>query len=185
MNAEQFQDKLTQLDACNEACIWAKGKDLETVWATCQRGDWMLWLARKCNVDKRKLTLAKGLCAETVKHLMKDPRSIAAVEAAIKYGNREIDDTELRNTADTTHAAADTASIEDSIAAIAADTASIDSYQTAALAAIIVAHNAYDTADNVASAYAAYTAARKKSELQTAEIVRNTISIKDLNLNLL
>ena len=100
MNAEQFQDKLTELGACNEAHIWAKWKDLETVWATCPRGDGMLWLARKCNVDKRKITLAKGLCAETVKHLMKDPRSIAAVEAAIKYGNGEIDDTELKNTAD-------------------------------------------------------------------------------------
>ena len=139
----------------------------------------MLWLARKCNVDKRKITLAKGLCAETVKHLMKDSRSIAALEAAIKYGNGEIDDTELTDAA---YAADDAYA-----AAYAAATAADDDAATAAAAyaAYAAADAAYATAAAdaaaTAAAYAA-AAARKKSQLQTAEIVRNTISIKDLNL---
>ena len=152
----------------------------------------MLWLSRKCNVDNRKLTLAKGLCAETVKHLMKDPRSIAAVEAAIKYGNGEIDDTELRNAAadaaaaDAAAAAAYAAYAADAAAYAAAYGADAAAY-AAAYAANAAADAAYAAADAAyaanAAAYAAYAAAaRKKSQLQTAEIVRNTISIKDLNL---
>ena len=55
----------------------------------------MLWLARKLNIDKRVLTLAKGHCANTVRHLMKDERSIAAVDMAIKYGEGNATDSEL------------------------------------------------------------------------------------------
>ena len=60
----------------------------------------MLWLARKLNIDKRVLTLAKGHCANTVRHLMKDERSIAAVDMAIKYGEGNATDSELAAAAD-------------------------------------------------------------------------------------
>ena len=64
-------------------------------WAACPRGDWMLWIAKKAGVNLRTLTLAKGLCAETVIHLMKDERSRNAVRVAIAYGKGEATDEEL------------------------------------------------------------------------------------------
>jgi hypothetical protein len=45
MNATQFETLLYELRACSETRKWAKGKDLKTVWDTCERGDWLLWLA--------------------------------------------------------------------------------------------------------------------------------------------
>jgi len=83
---------LLKLDACEDAKIWAKGKTWPEIYDTCYRGDWLLWLFKKTNIgDLKLLTLAKGHCANTVRHLMKDPRSIAATDAAIAFGNGEID----------------------------------------------------------------------------------------------
>jgi len=45
----------------------------------------------------RELTLAKGHCANTVRHLMKDERSIAAVDAAIAFGEGKISADELES----------------------------------------------------------------------------------------
>ena len=69
--------------------------DFATAWKNCHRGDWMLWIAKKLNVDNRILTLAKGKCAETVLCLMKDQRSIDAVKSAIDFGNGLIDESQL------------------------------------------------------------------------------------------
>ena len=95
-----MKELLIKLNACNEAREWASNKSIDEIWATCHRGDWMLWLARKLNIDKRVLTLAKGHCANTVRHLMKDERSIAAVDMAIKYGEGNATDSELAAAAD-------------------------------------------------------------------------------------
>ena len=70
-------------------------KTLRGAWYSCPRGDWMLWLAQKLGVDVRVLTLAKGLCANAVRHLMKDPRSVVAVDAAIAFGRGEMGEKEL------------------------------------------------------------------------------------------
>ena len=51
LNPTQFQSLLSDLGACHEAVIWAKGKSLAQVWRTCKRGDWLLWLCGKM-VDK-------------------------------------------------------------------------------------------------------------------------------------
>ena len=95
-----MKELLIKLNACNEARKWASNKSIDEIWATCHRGDWMLWLARKLDIDKRVLTLAKGHCANTVRHLMKDERSIAAVDMAIKYGEGNATDSELAAAAD-------------------------------------------------------------------------------------
>jgi hypothetical protein len=86
---------------------------------TCERGDWMLWLFNESNPDcLKELTLAKGHCANTVRHIMKDERSIAAVDAAIAFGEGKITREELDKAADTAYATAD-----DAAAAYAADAA--------------------------------------------------------------
>ena len=143
-----MKELLIKLNACNEAREWASNKSIDEIWATCHRGDWMLWLARKLDIDKRVLTLAKGHCANTVRHLMKDERSIAAVDMAIKYGEGNATDSELAAAADAAY---------DATAA----------YAAAAYAA--------DAAAAAAAAYAAAYAARTKSQQETAEICRKYI----------
>lgn len=78
---------LKKYNACEEAVRWAKGKSWPEIYQTCERGDWLLWLFKRTNPDNlRLLTLTKGHCANTVRHLMQDKRSIDAVDAAIAFG---------------------------------------------------------------------------------------------------
>ena len=91
MNANEFMQHLINLGACSEAKEWAEGKSWQEVYDTCHRGDWLLWLYRRSkDYDLQKLTLAKGFCANTIRHLMKDERSLKAVDAAIAFGRGEI-----------------------------------------------------------------------------------------------
>ncbi len=91
-----MKELLIKLNACEDAMEWAADKSWKEIYDTCYRGDWLLWLFRKTNPsDKRLLILAKGHCANTVRHLMKDQRSIAAVDAAVAFGNGQIDENKL------------------------------------------------------------------------------------------
>ena len=65
LDTEKFAALLTKLRACSEASTWAKGKPLSEVWATCSRGDWMLWLAaRYSDVPIKTLVAIACDCAE-------------------------------------------------------------------------------------------------------------------------
>lgn len=81
-----FKELLIKLDVCEEAREWARDMPIEEIVSTCHRGDWLLWLAKKVDVDLRLRTLAKGHCANTVRHLMTDERSLNAVDVAIAFG---------------------------------------------------------------------------------------------------
>jgi hypothetical protein len=119
--------KLEKLSACSEAIEWvATQKNKIEAWQNCERGDWMLWLAKRLDVDDRKLTLAKFKCANQVRHLMTDKRSIDAMDAAEKYGNGEISREDLNTAA---YAAA--------YAAYAAAAAYYAAYASAAYAAAL------------------------------------------------
>jgi len=159
MNAIEIKEKLEHLGACKAAMEWADGKTLQEIWDTCPRGDWMLWLFRRANnYDLKTISLAKGYCANTVRHLMKDNRSLIAVDAAIKFGMGEITQEEMADAASyAAYAAADAA-----YAAYAAADAASD-------AASYAADAAADAAD--AASYAA-DAARTTNQLLTADICR-------------
>lgn len=90
-----FKDLLIEFNACNEARIWTKDKTIEEVVETCHRGDWLLWLGKKLYLPLNKMTLAKARCAKTVIHLMKDQRSVDAVNIAEKFGLDECTRQEL------------------------------------------------------------------------------------------
>lgn len=66
---------------------YAKFETTEEAWKNCHRGDWMLWLASKLNVDSKLIVKAAALSALTVKNLMKDKRSIKVCESALSYAN--------------------------------------------------------------------------------------------------
>ncbi len=148
---EKFKQKLIELSACNEGVKFCEGKTVQEFWNTCHRGDWMLWLFKRTNPqDIKLLFLAKGHCANTVRHLMKDERSIKAVDAAIAFGNGEISNEANRQSAAAAAAAADAAA---------------DAYAAYAYAAYAAAYAADAAAD---AAYAAKT----NNQMLTANICR-------------
>jgi hypothetical protein len=86
---------LDDSDFSREGLEWVKNMTIEKLVQKCHRGDWLLDLGAAININKRELILAKGYCAKTIIHLMKDQRSIKAVNAAIDYGEGKISDNEL------------------------------------------------------------------------------------------
>jgi hypothetical protein len=153
-----FTEYLKSINACSDAIEWAESKTVEEVVATCHRGDWLLWLASKCDIGLQPLTLAKGHCANTVRHLLKDDRSIKAVDTAIAFG----EGTATREELDAADAAA-----------YAAADAAAAAYAAAAAAAYAAAY-AYAAAAADAAAYAD-AAAAIENRLQTADICRKYI----------
>ena len=146
-----FKEYLKSVNACQNAIDWAGDKPVEQVVAECHRGDWLLWLAQKCGVELQPLTLAKGHCANTVRHLMTDKRSTRAVDVAIAFGKGRATREEL-----------DTAAY----AAAAAAAAYADAYAAASAAAYAAA---------AADAYAAASAAAAANQQETADICRKYI----------
>ena len=155
-----FKDLLIELNACSPAIVWAEDKNIEEVLRDSYRGDWLLWLAKKLDLPFNKLTLAKARCAKTVIHLMKDQRSIYAVNVAERFGLDECTLEELNNA----YAAADAAYADAAYAYAAAADAAAD----AANAAAYAAYATYAAA----AAYAAYAAAaaRKNNQQHTSDI---------------
>ena len=166
-----LKELLIKLEACSDAREWANDMTIEQAVGQCHRGDWLLWLAKKIDIDLQVLTLAKGHCANTVRHLMRDERSIAAVDMAIAYGEGLATLKELNDAAAAAYAAA----------AYVADAYVADAYVADAAAA------AYAAAAYVAAAYvadadayaydAAYAAAyaADANMLKTADICRKYI----------
>ncbi len=152
---------LQSVEACEPAVEWAGNKTIDEVVATYHRGDWLLWLAKKCDIGLQPLTLAKGHCANTVRYLMNDERSIKAVDIAIAFGEGKATRQEL------------------DAAAAAADAAADAAYAAADAAyavAVAVADAAYAAADAAyADAAADAAAADAANRLQTADICRKYI----------
>lgn len=91
-----LKDFLEKHKACIDGYEYAKDMTLEEFWNKCQHGDWMLWLFVRTNPDSvRERVLAAGHCANTVRHLMEDKRSIKGVDAAIAFGEGKISKEEL------------------------------------------------------------------------------------------
>ena len=170
--------ELEKTGACKEAIFYVRTqKNYEEAWYNCSRGDWMLWIAAKLQIDKRLLTLTKGKCAATVLHLMKDKRSKKAVKAAIDYGHGLIGDEELKNAAYAAYDAAYAA-----YAAYASDAAYDAAYAAYDAAAYAVADAAAGAAAANAAAYAADTdAAREKNLQETADICRDLLTEEVFN----
>jgi hypothetical protein len=177
-----MKDLLLKLNACNEAKEWAENKSWEEIYNTCHRGDWLLWLFKKTNPnDLQLLTLAKGHCANTVRHLMTDERSIAGVDTAIAFGEGKATIEEL------------SAAYAYAAAAVIENMSDID---TIVFAAYVAAAGAYVAAyaagaDAGAAAYAAYAAGadadagKAENQQLTANICRKYLPIEIWDINLL
>ena len=83
---KNIKELLIELRACEEAVDWVGNRTPAKAIEECHRGDWLLWLAVALKLDRKSITKAAGLCANTVRHLMEDERSIKAVDEAIEFG---------------------------------------------------------------------------------------------------
>jgi hypothetical protein len=187
---------INQFDPCKEGLeFYNKFNSFKEAWETCPRGDWMLWIAFKLNVSLQTITLTKALCANTVRHLIKNKRSKYVILIALKFGRGKA--TKLELTCAANDAAADAATdtyaaaaaATDTYVATAADAADAAAY--AAYAAAAAAYAAYAAAAYAAAAYAANAAnaafiAKKANQLQTANICRKYLTkelFKILNIS--
>jgi len=169
-----MRELLIKLNACEEAKKWAGDKSWEEVYNTCHRGDWLLWLHNRTNKeDVQVRTLAKGHCANTVRHLMEYKISLVAVDTAIAFGEGRATRDELDDVA---YDAAYTAEF-----AAASTYATYAAANAAAFAAAnnTAANNTADTRAAYAAAAAYRVAAEKiKNQKDTADIVRKYIPIE-------
>lgn len=158
-----LDEMLVALRACVAARAWAKGKTLDEAWATCPRGDWMLWLAGRAGVERKTVVLAACACARlALKHVPEgEARPLAAIETAEKWARGEegvtMEDVRKARRA----------------AAYAADAAYADAAAAAAYAADATAAAAY--AADAAAAADAGAAARKETLAKCAALVRGVI----------
>jgi hypothetical protein len=168
---------ITKYRPCEEALDWYNTQpDPITAWQNCHRGDWMLWIACRLNVNIHLLTLTKGYCAATVLHLMKDQRSIVAVKTSIKFGRYKVTRQQLNIAAYAAYAAYDDAAYDD--AAAYADDANTAAAYTAYAAANTAGYAAY-VVTNTAATYAAYVVTntiKKQNQLQIADICRKYLT---------
>lgn len=169
-----FQGLLEELNACPSSRKWAGQKTIEEVVAECHRGDWLLWLASAIEIDRCQLVLPKAHCANTVRHLMKDQRSLNAVDIAIAYGEGRATDEELRKAACAAADAATAYFAADAATYFAAESASsaayLYSYSCVAYSADAADNYAYRTLDADSAANAIH-----ENRKQTADICRQYI----------
>jgi len=193
-----FKELLIELRACSEAREWAEDKTIEQVVEQCHRGDWLLWLARKVDIGLQPLTLAKGYCSNLVRHLMKDERSINAVDAAIAFGEGKLSKEDLDAAYTAAYAvtpvtvdAAFSAAYAASFASFAAAAAAYAAQPSASAYAAEASADAAAYANCDAAAYAncdagvlpeqkrdliaAVCATKKENQIQTANICRKYI----------
>ena len=151
-----FKKLLIKMDACRTGRDWVGDMSVETFVATCERGDWMLWLAQELGLDDRLLILANARCALTVRHLMSDS-SLNACLVAEQFGLGEASRKEL----DAAAAATDSAAYASYAADVAAADAADDNANVAAVKKAAFAAAAFAAAASYApySAYTAYASA--------------------------
>jgi len=162
--ADHIDDLLTRLGACSDAVAWARTQpDAETAWDTCDRGDWMLWLAGRLAGEpgsdaRRPLVLAACECARLALPYVKEGelRPMRAIEAAEDWARGGATTlAQVRSAAEADYAAY-------TVAAYAAASAASAAYVAAAAAA-----------DAAYAAYVAAAAAARSSTLNAcADIVR-------------
>jgi hypothetical protein len=165
------------LGACHEGREWvATQPDAATAWATCPRGDWLVWLLGALHVrgyvSRQTLVLAACACAETVLRHVPAGEDLPrlAIEAARRWARGEATVEEVRAAANT---AADAAVAYAAVAAADAAVAAADA--AVAYAADAAAVAAADAA--VAAADAA--AVRNAVPWATVETALATVSADD------
>ena len=115
MDNQQLVTFLKKNHACAPSLEWLQSRTLAEVWEQCERGDWLLWLAAKAGVDRKRLVMAACACARlALVHVPPgEERPRVAIETAEAWcrGEATIEQVKeaRRNAADAADAAADAA----------------------------------------------------------------------------
>jgi multidrug resistance efflux pump len=174
---------LNEMGACSEAVKWAGRKTHKEAWETCKRGDWLLWIASKLDIDRKKLVPAACACARTaLKYVpVGEDRPRIAIETAEAWTRGEATIEQVRTATLAANAAANaaaSAAADAASAAIRAAYAAIRAAYAAANAAAYAAANAAASAAAraaSAAADAASAAIRAAARKDIADIVREII----------
>ena len=163
LNATEFKALLIDLNACDDAQRWAAGKSLSEVWATCHRGDWMLWLAARYGDVPRKTSVAIACdVAEPALKYTTDPRPAECLAVVRRWLEGEATLEEVKAAGAAADAAAAATRVADAAVGAAADAAWAASASAAASAAD-----------------AAADAAREESLKFSADVCRRYIQVED------
>jgi hypothetical protein len=203
MTRVQLINRLGELDACTESRHWLHGiteRSAKQCWESCERADWLLWVAARANIDRNALVLAACACARTaLKHVPKgEQRPLRAIETAEAWTRGEATIEQVRAARDEAwryRAAADAAAAAAAAYAYAYAAADADAYADAyadaaadadAYAAAAAADAYAAAADAYAYAYAAaaWNAARLKAYKKMAPLVREHIKWADVERGL-
>jgi hypothetical protein len=182
MTSRKLSALLRKLGACKEARKFAEMKTLTEAWSTCERGDWLLWIAARMVGQHgwpthQQIVLAACTCAETaLQYVSKgEDRPRIAIETARRWAIGEATLDEVRADAAAAYAAYADVAYADAAAVYAAYADSTyAAYADVAYADAAAVYAAY--ADSTYAAYAANSNANSNMEL--SDIVR-----RELNLN--
>lgn len=70
----------------NDLIKWVDNKTIEEVVKECPYARWFFQISKTIGIPNKQIILAKGLCANTVRHLIKDKKVIIGIDAAISFG---------------------------------------------------------------------------------------------------
>ena len=137
MTGPDFRAWLMGRSACAEAMTWLDAQpeqDLAAIWATCPRADWLLWLCRYTDIDRKTLVRTAVECAALALPYTTDLRVSACIDATRGWVEGTVSDEDLlekRSAADdAAYAAHSTSAAADAAAAAAADAAAERKWQT-------------------------------------------------------
>ena len=82
-------------NACKGTMFLDEHEPIKRAWKKCKRGDWMIEFAKNLGISLKELTLAKGLIAQTITHLIEKDTSKKAVDMAIAFGEGKASREEL------------------------------------------------------------------------------------------
>jgi hypothetical protein len=187
---KSFRSRLIDMRACgweddSESVGWVGRKSLRTAWRLCDRGNWMMWLAGRVDVDRRLLVLAACDCARLALRHARGPGALHAIETAEAWTRGEATIVQVRTAAYASARAGRAAayayaraSRANSAAYAAADAAAYAAYDST------YAYAAADAAQHAAIAYVAATFAEHVVCVDTlgtcADLVRKRISVSTI-----
>ena len=180
------KEQVLALIPCEGMVEWLQDKeDMQGAWESCDRGDWLLWLAGRAGLDQKKLVRAAIECAVPVLQYIpiEEQRPSEALKVVLRWCKGRSTSEEVINASyavsDAAYATAhDTTYASDAAYAIANATAIIISAAShAANAAAYTAIYAAYTADDVGDGLG-------KSLQDSANTVRQYISWADIEVAL-
>ena len=131
-----LHDQLVAIRACSDAVEWVGTRTIEQAWTACERGDWMLWLAGRIDIDRKLLVSAACACAEPALAFVRagEDRPRLAIEVARAWcvGTATLDDVRAAAAAAAYAAYAAYAAAHAANAAYAAADARTESLRTSA-----------------------------------------------------